>query len=326
MKLHHLRDAVAIAERGGLRAASRHLQLAQPALTRSLGELERELGTPLFERHARGMVTTPAGEAFVQRATAILHEVRRAGEEVEQLQGGGRGKVAMALSIAAHIALLPRALPPFRARYPGVQVRVIEGIYPTVEAGLRDGSIDFYVGPAPGHPMPSELVQEVLFTNTRTVLGRRGHPLSGATCLAELAEAEWATTSITLQADEEMGELFRRHGLGAPRLALQSQSALTLIVSLACTDLLAMVPVQWMSFVPMADVLQAIEVREVLPAADIVLIRRAALPLTPAATFLVDMLRRAIPVARPAAQAAIKPAAAARAARKRMAPEPAAGV
>jgi len=200
-----------------------------------------------------------------------------------------------------------------------VQVRVIEGIYPTVEAGLRDGSIDFYIGPEPGQTVPSELVQEMLFSNTRTVLGRRGHPLSGAASLAELAEAEWATTSITLQADEEMGELFRQHGLGAPRLALQSQSALTLIVSLACTDLLAMVPVQWLDFVPMADVLQAIPVREVLPAADIVLIRRAALPLTPAATFLVDMLQRAIPAARPDLRVVAELATTARTARKRAA-------
>ena len=88
MKLHHLRDVVAIAERGGLCAAARHLQLAQPALTRSLCELERELGTPLFERYAHGMMLTPAGEGFVQRATAVLHEVRRAWEEVDQLQGG----------------------------------------------------------------------------------------------------------------------------------------------------------------------------------------------------------------------------------------------
>ncbi len=293
MKLHHLRNVVAIAERGGLRAAARHLQLAQPALTRSLGELERELGTPLFERHAGGMVLTPAGQAFVQRAAAILHEMRRAREEVEQLQGGTGGKVAMALSIAPHIALLPRALPLFRARYAGVKIRVIEGIYPTVEAGLRDGGIDFYIGPGPGRPIPAELLQELLFTNTRTVLGRQGHPLSGASSLAELTDAEWATTSITLQADEELGELFRRHGLGAPRLALQSQSALTLMVSLACTDLLAMVPVQWMDFAPAAGALQAIPVREALPAADIVLIRRAALPLTPAATYLVDMLRKA---------------------------------
>jgi LysR family transcriptional regulator of abg operon len=295
MKLHHLRNIMAIAEQGGLRAASRHLRLAQPALTRSLGELERELGAALFERHARGMTLTAMGEVFVQRARAILHEVRRAREEVDQLQGGTRGRVAIALSIAAHIALLPKALSPFRARYPGVQLRIIEGLYPTLEGGLRDGSIDFYVGPEPGRSAPSDLKQETLFYNTRTVLGRRNHPLAGATSLAELADAEWATTSITLQAEEEMGELFRLHGLGAPRLALQSQSALTLIITLAHTDLLAMVPVQWMDFAPMAGILQTIQVREILPAPSIVLIHRAGLPLTPAATYLLDMLRRAAP-------------------------------
>ncbi len=295
MKLHHLRDVVAIAERGGLRAASRHLNLAQPALTRSLAELERELGSPLFDRHARGMTLTAAGKAFVKRATAILHEVRRARDEVDQLDGGTQGSLTIALSIAAHMALLPPAIGPFRTRYPAVQLRVIEGIYPTLESGLRDGSIDFYIGPAPGHALPTDLLQETLFGNTRIVLGRRGHKLANAASLAELAQAEWATTSITLHADEEFGELFRAHGLQPPRLVLQSQSALTLLVTLANTDLLAMVPVQWLAFTPTAKILQAIPVKEVLPAPAIVLIHRAGLPLTPAATCLMDMLRKAAP-------------------------------
>ena len=147
MKLNQLRDVVAIAERGSLRAAARHLTLAQPALTRSVHELERELGVPLFERRARGMILTPMGEAFVRRASAVLSEVRRARDEVEQLHGGTRGRVVAGLSLAAHIALLPPALKPFRARYPQVQLHLIEGLYPALEAGLKDGSVDFYVGP-----------------------------------------------------------------------------------------------------------------------------------------------------------------------------------
>jgi len=295
VKLHQLRDIVAIAEWGGLRAASRQLGIAQPALTRSLGELERELGAPLFERHARGMTLTPMGQAFAQRAAAIMHEVRRARDEAEQLRGSTRGSVTVALSIASHITLLPTALRPFRTRYPDVRLRVIEGLYPNHEGGLRDGGIDFYIGPEPGRAVRSDLVQQVLFDNTRTVLGRRDHPLAAAASLADLAGAEWATTSVTVEAEEEMGELFRSHSLGAPRLVLQSQSALTLMVVLAYTDLLAMVPVQWMEFAPMAGILQTIQVREMLPAPAIVLIHRAGLPLTPAATFLVDMLRRAAP-------------------------------
>jgi LysR family transcriptional regulator of abg operon len=301
MKLNQFRDVVAIAERGSLRAAARHLQLAQPALTRSVQELERELGAPLFERRARGMILTPMGQAFVRRASAVLTEVRRARDEAEQLHGGTAGKVVAGLSLAAHIALLPKALAPFRARYPQVELHLIEGWYPTLEAGLKDGSVDFYVGPEPDQQPSPELTQEKLFDNVRIILGRKGHPLAGARSLRELACAEWATTSVTFRAEEELGKLFAQHRMTPPRLALHSQSALTLMIALASSDLLAMVPVQWIDFSETSDTLAPILVKETLPAPPIVTVRRSGLPLTPAAEYLLDLLRRHLP--QPAAKA-----------------------
>jgi LysR family transcriptional regulator of abg operon len=295
MKLHHLRDIVAIAERGSLRAAARHLSVAQPALTRSVRELERELSVALFERRTRGMILTPMGSAFVRRAKSILGEMRRAREEVEQLHGGTRGKVVAGLSLAAHIALFPKALLRFRARYPQVQLHVIEGWYPTLEAGLKDGSVDFYVGPEPDAPLSPDLSQEKLFDNTRVILARIGHPLGRAKSLRALADAEWATTSITFKAEEELHGLFKEHGLPPPRLALQSQSAITLLISLANSDLLAMVPVQWTHFAAARAMLAPLNVKETFRAPSIVIIRRADLPLTPAAEFLLDLLRRCAP-------------------------------
>lgn len=292
MKLNQLRDVIAIVERGSLRAAARHLGLAQPALSRSIRELERELNAPLFERRARGMILTPMGAAFIRRANVVLEEVRRAREEVAQLQGGVGGMIVAGLSIAAHLALLPDALRPFRSRYPGVRLHLIEGLYPTLEFGLKDGSIDFYVGPRPERALSADLVEEKLFDNTRTILGRKGHPLSKARSLRDLADAEWATTSITLEAEEELGAIFTNLKLPKPRLALRSQSALTLIVSLAYTDLLAMVPAQWSSFDITAQALAPIVVKETLSAPPLVMIRRGGLPLTPAAEFLVDLMRR----------------------------------
>ena len=295
MKFSQMRDVVAIAERGSLRAAARHLSLAQPALTRSIHELERELGVPLFERRARGMILTSMGEAFVRRASAVLSEVRRARDEVEQLHGGTRGRVVAGLSLAAHVALLPSALKPFRARYPQVQLHLIEGWYPTLEAGLKDGSVDFYVGPQHERAPSAELVQEHLFDNTRIVLGRRGHPLGRARSLRDLIDSEWATTSVTFKAEEELRELFEQHELPAPRLVLQSQSALTLMVALANSDLLTMVPIQWTQFAAVSQSLAPIRVREIFPAPSIVTVRRAGLPLTPAAEFLLDLMRRQVP-------------------------------
>ena len=292
MKLHHFREVISIAEQGSIRAAARSLQVSQPALTRSLAELERELGAPLFERRLRGVIATPLGQAFLARARSIMQEVRRAREEIEQLSGASAGTVNVGLSIAAHLALLPGVLGPFRKRYPDAKLHIIEGLYPTLEQGLRGGEIDFYVGVDPGGTAGAELSREIVFPNTRTVLCRTSHPLAGSTSLAQLCTAQWATTSITASAEDEFGAIFHLHGLSMPALCLQTQSALSLMICLLHTDLLAMVPVQWNEFDPTRGLLTAISVREELAAPPMVVIKRIDLPLTPAATYLLDLLKR----------------------------------
>jgi LysR family transcriptional regulator, regulator of abg operon len=293
LKLHYFRDAVAIAEHGSLRAAARHLGIAQPTLTHGLADLERELGAPLFERRSKGMIATRLGEAFVKRATAILNDVRRAQDEVEQLRGNPVGQVTVGLSIAAHLWLLPKVLDPFRRRFSKVHLHIIEGFYPTLEQGLLDGSVDFYVGPDPGHKLPRTLQKTILLAGRRAVLCRSKHPLAHATSLKELVGAEWITTSITPKAEKELGALFRRYDLPEPKLALRSQSALTLLTCLAHSDLLAMAPAQW-TMSPFANrVLTAVPVKEELSAPPIIAVTRADVPPSPAAGFLRDLIGRA---------------------------------
>jgi LysR family transcriptional regulator, regulator of abg operon len=293
VKLSHFRSAAAIAEHGSLRAAARHLGIAQPTLTRGLSELEREIGATLFERRSRGMIATPLGEAFVKRATAILNDVRRAQEEVEQLRGNTVGELTVGLSIAAHLWLLPKVLEPFRRRFANVHLHIVEGFYPTLEQGLQDGTVDFYVGPDPGLRLPRTLRKDTLFAGRRAVLCRLKHPLARATSLKELVDAEWITTSITPKAEKELGALFKRHGLAEPKLVLRSQSALTLLTCLAHSDLLAMAPAQW-TLTPFANrILTAIPVAEELSAPPIIAVRRADVPPSPAAGYLIDLVERA---------------------------------
>src|SRR5258707_5422492 len=93
MKLHQIRDLLAVAEKGSLRAAARHLGLAQPSISRSIRELERELEVPLLERHARGTVLTPTGRRFAARASAAASELRRAREGNAQLHRDAAGRL-----------------------------------------------------------------------------------------------------------------------------------------------------------------------------------------------------------------------------------------
>lgn len=294
MKLNQLRAIAAIAEHGSLRAAARHLGLAQPALTRSVHDLEHELGGALFERRARGMSLTPMGAAFARRAQTILNDVQRARDEAGQILGSATGTVVVGLSVAAHLATLPDVLMRFRARYPDVRLRIVEGLFPMLETELRDGTVDFYIGPTPSRPISKEFLVDLLFENTRVVVSRIGHPLSGAKELADLTQAEWVTTSVTYAAPDELNTLFVTRGLPPPRLTIQAQSALSMITAVACSDALAMVPIQFTDFALTKGVLAVIPVRDILPAPPITFVRRAGLTLTPAADWLADCCLRAI--------------------------------
>lgn len=295
MKLEQLQHLIAIVEHGSLRAAARRLDVPQPALTRSVRALERELGVDLFARQTTGMVLTAEGVRFHRRACAIANEARRAREEVQQPGPDYEGTVSVALSIMPHLGMLPEALPVFRRTYPKVKLSITESLLPAVEGALREGSIDFYLGAAPRLKPAPGLALQHLCDNTRVVVCRKGHPLARVRSLKALAGAEWAATTIDHNAEEDLARLFGAHGLEAPRVMLRAHSALSVHVALAQTDLLAMLPKQWTSFAMTRDVLDVIPVREVLPAPAIVLVRRPDLPLSPPAEFFSDVLLRGLP-------------------------------
>jgi len=292
MKLTTLRDFIAVAERGGIRTAARQLSVPQPALSRSIRELEKELEIALFERHSKGVRLTPVGEIFLRRAKAIYHELGRAQDEIAQLRGSTHGRVTLCMSTAPHLGIFTEVFEKYRAKYRDVHLEIIDSVYPLIEPSLLDGTIDIYIGPIPPR-LPGELQAEKLFDNTRIIVGRRNHPLAKAKSLHDLVDAQWITTSITYKAEEELGPLFEKHGLSPPYLALRAQSALTFLTALTYSDLLMMVPIQWIQSPLLRDAVQEIKVVEALPAPSIFMVQRAGLPLTPAAEYFCTLIRRA---------------------------------
>jgi len=293
MKLHQLRDVIAIADLGSLRAAARHLNIAQSAMTKSVQQLERELDVPLFERHKRGMVLTPMGALFLQRARSAAGELARAQEEISQHRGLGAGRVSVSLSTVPHMALLPGVVDPFTRRYPDVRLTVVEALgFHSVEARMRNGDVDAYIGVAPTSRLSSEYRVETLFQNQRFVIARTGHPLAAAQSLRELADARWVVASATY-AETSFAALFRKHRCKVPTRITYAESILSQLVLLLSTDVLMIAPRQTSEFLPYKGLLTRLALREQIEAPMIVLVRRAASPLTPAAEHFCDLLRRA---------------------------------
>ena len=293
MKLHQIRNLVAVAERGSLRRAAHHLGVSQPSLTRSIQELEHELDVTLFERGGTGMVLTAAGAIVLRRATGIQAELARVHEEVAHLRGVARGSVAIGLSTVSHIALLPRVLPTFMQRFPDLRLRITETLFTAVERDIRDGLLDFYIGPLGQDASPMGLSVEPLFRNTRMVFARSGHPLAGARSLGDLVSQSWVTGALTLISEDELTPIFTRLGLPRPNVVVEGRTSLTKIAVASSSDLLIMLPRQWKAPLEATGLIREIPVVEPLEAQTICIIRRSSRPLTPTSECLSDLFRRA---------------------------------
>jgi LysR family transcriptional regulator, regulator of abg operon len=291
MKLHHLRDFVAVSKAQSVRGAARALGLAQPAVTRSLHELEKELGATLLDRHTRGVALTPSGRAFLVRANAAMEELRRGREELDQARGADVGTVVTGVATAPLLQLVPKAYKAFRRAHPLVRMRFMEGAFSTLEPRLRDGTLDFYVGPRPERVHRSYQV-DLIHRNERCVLGRKGHPLRGAGTLRKLLSADWVLTGLRERPEEEFDEQFKAVGLPTPASIVQADAMLSILTLVTSTDALAFLPRQWADSPLFRHVVEAIPVKEPLEAPDIVRIVRAGVPLTPLADQWSDLLMR----------------------------------
>ncbi|MES2414731.1 MAG: LysR substrate-binding domain-containing protein [Pseudomonadota bacterium] len=291
MKIHQLRDFIAIAREGGIRAAARHLDLTQPSLSKSVNALEVELGAPLFDRTSTGSVLNNYGEVFLMRAEHVMTELERARDEVHQLKGGRGGRVNFGASGTPSLLFVAGALQRFRMRFSDAQVRIVEGAHSISIAGLRDGSLDFSMVPEPIKALGGEFSVERVFESTRSVVGRLGHPLSKAKSLGDLTKATWLLTGAAGPKRMELDQAFTSNGFAPPMANVQCESLIGLLALLARTDMLALLPHQWVETPITKGVLSEIVVREKISALPICLIKREGLPLTPAAESMADCLR-----------------------------------
>ncbi|WP_030168085.1 LysR family transcriptional regulator [Spirillospora albida] len=143
MNLRQLRYVVATADHGTMTSAAEALYVAQPALSRAVRELERELGVELFARSGRGVVLTAVGERVVRQARIALDAV----DAIEDMSAGRDGARGAELRIATTASLEPeltgRLIPLFARDQPAIRVRVIrcpgrDGVAAALRAGQAD--------------------------------------------------------------------------------------------------------------------------------------------------------------------------------------------
>jgi DNA-binding transcriptional LysR family regulator len=124
MDLRHVRTFVTVAELGTVSKAALLLRIAQPALSRHIGDLEQELGLKLFDRVGRRLLLTGEGEQLLSDCRGLLNYVTGVGERAQDLRRGDVGVLKVAATPLHIEGVFSQFLHRYSERYPNVQVKV----------------------------------------------------------------------------------------------------------------------------------------------------------------------------------------------------------
>lgn len=141
--LESLRVFTTVVEEGSIATASRVLHLVSSAVSKRISDLERDTGVPLFYRHSRGVMPTPAGEALYRQAKRIFEQFRQIDTLLGEFTGGVRGHVRLSVTYTAMVYYLPEDLRLFTKANPEIRIELVEQPTDTVLRMVENGAVDF---------------------------------------------------------------------------------------------------------------------------------------------------------------------------------------
>jgi len=292
VKLRSLIALVAAIEDGSLRAAARRLGISQPAVTKLVRELERDMGVPLLQRSTGGVFATAQGKVLYEHARRAMRELDDAKEQIDQLSGRMIGELSIAAVPLAVVVLIPETLRTFSREYPDIQVRIREELYIAQLALLREGVVDMLIGPIPdGVPAGEFEVEELIPIEMAVVVGKR-NPLARARSLKQLAGAQWIFTSPTGKASYAH-RLFEQNGLVPPAPVAMVNSTLVLTTLISEGDYVGLMPMPLAMHSAAAAFMTVVPIKEGHLAMTVGVIVRRGASLKPAVRHFMAHLHRA---------------------------------
>lgn len=162
--LSQLKTFIAVVDQGGFTAASRRLGLSQPAVSRTVATLEKELGLPLFMRRRDGLALTEAGAVALTHAREAVRQLTLMRTEVAGLAGDITGTLSLASLPTATATLIAPQLRTFARRHPAVTIRLLEGSKEEILDWLDQGAAEAGVVSLPSKGLDAAVlgVQEMV--------------------------------------------------------------------------------------------------------------------------------------------------------------------
>jgi DNA-binding transcriptional LysR family regulator len=294
MKLNQLRNLVAVVEAGTVRKAAKNLNLSQSSLTKSIQQLEIELGAELLHRGARGVAPTAAGEVLIARAKAIEAELRHARNDIEAVRGAHFGEIRVSASPTVAMGLLPQAIATFQHTRPRVNFFIQEGVYPDVLPDVRIGALDFAICLVPSRPRDETLSFESLVKDRVVPAVRADNPVISARRLElkDLLGLDWVIYRRSHTGLDIFEQTFLANGLAPPASTVECSSFACALALVEKANYATLVPSQIFAGSSKPSVIAPVPLDAPMPTWEVAVITRAPHELSAVCRAFLEELRR----------------------------------
>jgi len=177
MRIEQLRQFIAVAQIGNFRKASKELGISQPALTRSIQNLEQYFNVPLLDRLSSGVILTYYGKSVMEWAEETVESSRNIKRFVDLLSEASTGALVIGTGSYFMDNILAIALSRFLRRYPKLIIKVIKATGRNAENMLLSQEIDIYLGLIDGALKTEDIFVKTIETGPMIIFCRKGHPL-----------------------------------------------------------------------------------------------------------------------------------------------------
>jgi DNA-binding transcriptional LysR family regulator len=226
LKLHDVRVLMSVVEAGSMAKAAQHLGTSQPAVSRSIADLEHTLGVRLLERSAWGVEPTQYGHAIIRRGVAVFDELRQGVKDIEFLADPTAGELRVGCPDAIATGPVLAVINRLTRRHPRIVFHVATGDAPAINRWLMERTIEVGITRVAG-PLDEEVLRvETLFDDVLIVAAGARNPLTRRRRieLAELAHARWVMPMPDSLTTALANEAFRDCGLEPPHGTVVSPS------------------------------------------------------------------------------------------------------
>ncbi len=297
IRLRHLHTFVAVAQQGTLGRAAETLNLSQPALSKTLNELEQLTGTRLFDRGRLGAQLTLVGEQFLTHAVKVLDALNTAGQSLTRRNDVPGDVVRIGALPTAALGILPAVIGQFHKQQRNITLQVATMNNTMLLAGLKSGELDIGIGRMSDPELMSGLNYELLFLESLKLVVRPRHPiLNDTVTLSRVMEWPVVVSPKGTVPRQTAETLLQTQGCKLPSGCIETLSA---SLSRQLT-----VDYDYVWFVPSGAVkedlrqgsLVALPVTASSPGEPIGVLTRVEAPLSTATQTLLSAIRKSMPV------------------------------